>query len=489
MNSGRKSHYETLLKDIELAVREGRVPSVRPTLASLNAAQVPEEFRLAFAKLCRRVGLNDVGIRLLTPLKTQNNKEVAAEYAVLLQRAGVLDESLKMLKSIPRTEVPEADLYEAFCHFNRWEYQEALPLLRNYLSQNISPYDHLVGKVNLAAALTACDEFKEARELLAENIQQSRSEGNRRLEGNCYEILAQIQIIEKQFSEAKSSLEQAHLILGGENTVAELSVLKWTSVLNAYLENSTTGLLEFRKQALALKDWEALRHTDLHILNLDFSPELFHMHLFGSPWLGYREKAQRMLGRVIDVDAYLLGHPDARTLDVRTGQLDGKQVLAFGGSLHRTLEALLRDFYRPVSVGGLFGMLFPEEHYDIYSSPNRVHQLLFRLRKWCEEQNLPLEIQQEQDAYKLSTSPELALIVPYEKRTPDVNHQVLQNLKQAFPNETCFKLKQASESLGIAASQLRNVCNWAQEQGLMEKSGAGSSTLYYIPMAPVKKAA
>src|SRR6218665_41141 len=136
---------QKLLSDCEDLIRAGRGAEVKSHLTGLNSAQLPRAFRLPFAGLGRRLNLNSLAMRLLAPAinpAAQPTTAESAEYAVLLQRLGALDEAEARLQSLePQAHAhPEILLFQAFCRFNRWEYAEAILLLKRYLGSDLPEY-------------------------------------------------------------------------------------------------------------------------------------------------------------------------------------------------------------------------------------------------------------------------------------------------------------------------------------------------------------
>lgn len=477
-----------LIQECDAGIRAGQVASVKERLAGINSAQVPREYRLPLANLCRRVALNEMAMRLLAPVINEAREGLGepasqgelAEYAVLLQRFGVIDESMKILKGISHLDVPETLLFQAFCHFNRWEYFESVSLLQSYVQKQLDPYKKLIGEVNLAAALTTTVAFTEALPLLGRLIEQTGREGHRRLQANAYEIRSQIHLSENAYDAAEADLNEAHRILAGDGTVAELSTLKWRAVLGACRTGDTRELRDFRGRAVEFGDWEAVRHSDLNLLRFDFEETLFNYHLFGSPWQGYRDIAQRNLGRVIVTEHFDYGTPGGRVIDVTAAKLDGADAFPAGSKLHRALATLARDFYRPVPVGVMFNALFPGEFYDVFSSPNRVHQVLFRLRKWAGENGLGFEIDHGKDGYQLRMIEPLVLRVPYEKKDPDSNKELLRQLHRGDLREELFGAQDCAGHLKISLAAARKFLTWAVENDMIIKTGAGSGTRYQL---------
>ncbi|MGE3756457.1 MAG: tetratricopeptide repeat protein, partial [Pseudobdellovibrionaceae bacterium] len=383
-----KIDYKLLISECDSEIRAGQVPQARRRLKQTSYGGVPRELALPLANICRRVGLITLGLRILSPLihpekhthSAKASDAEVAEFAVLLQRCGAVDEAIELLSKIDSKNLPEVKLYKTFCLFNRWEYADAIDEIRDYLKFELTPYAQMVGRVNLGAALIATDRYEEAIHLLCENIAFAKKNKFRRLEGNCFELRGQAQTLIGNFKFATEDLEVASQILFGEKVSNELAITKWQAVIKSTQTKSAIPLHSFKKLALENGDYEGVRHSDLHTLKIDFDPSLFRHLLFGSPWNSFRKSTQTILGQSIAEQDFIFGSEKTNIFDLATGQIERGSGIPAGGSLHRLLNALLIDFYRPIRTGALFSKMFPGEKFNIFSSPGRIHQVLFRGR-------------------------------------------------------------------------------------------------------------
>src|SRR4051812_21607804 len=126
-----------VLSQCEDFVRTGQIDRARALLREINSAKIVDAWRFPLANMCRRTGLDSLGIKFLTPPRMDDREkwiqnstpQEVAEYAVLIQRIGSVNLALKVLNRLDPAVFPDALLYRAFCHFNRWEYAEAVPEL------------------------------------------------------------------------------------------------------------------------------------------------------------------------------------------------------------------------------------------------------------------------------------------------------------------------------------------------------------------------
>jgi hypothetical protein len=135
--------FELLISECDADIRAGRSAQAAKRLQQLNSVRVPREFRLPLANICRRAGLLNLGMRLLTPIVhperakagVQATSAEMAEYGVLLHRLGATREALQTLDKADPRQVPDALLFRSFCHFSEWEFSGATKALEEYLKQ------------------------------------------------------------------------------------------------------------------------------------------------------------------------------------------------------------------------------------------------------------------------------------------------------------------------------------------------------------------
>jgi tetratricopeptide (TPR) repeat protein len=456
----------SVIRRYEDMIRAGRLQAVAQELEGLNSAQVAQADRLPLAAICRRAGLIATGLRLLKPLVFPDRKVFRAdasaaeiaEYAALILRAGAAEQARRMLARVDTNAAPEARLYRAFCLFRTWDYAAAVPELEAYLKSGVSDYQALVGKVNLAASLTAMSRLPEAEALLAELAAATRSGKHFRLGANVYELRAQVQIQRGRFALARRDLERAARALGANSPRDIFFVNKWTAVIDALKDGNESALLEFRAHALATRNWESLREADRYLLQVRFDEDRFHHLLFGTPFTGYRRWLCDEFGREAASGEYHLRAAGPFSIDA--------------DSLPRVAQILVRDFYRPAGVGSLFGELFPGEYFDVDSSPHRVHQAVHRARR--ELRGAGFSIEQADGTYHFRI--EGTLRVPLER--PPCEIDALANLRQA--RGYGITRRQACAHLGISESRFKRLMNAAIEDGRFTRQGQGAAVRYLL---------
>ncbi len=479
--------YDELIHQCDSDIRSGRPQDVKKRLASLEIKRIRRDHRLALAKICRRAGLYNIGIRLLMGVvlsdKPSPGMEVTsaelAEYAVLLLRSGALTEALGKLERVDVQEVPDALLYKAYGHFSRWEYEVAIPHLERYLAADLSPYARLVGRTNLAFALVETRQHEKALKLLGEHLRETGEGGHLQLQSNSYALRAQVYVQEGDFASAKVEIENAQNLITQLQTNDQIFIQKWSLILEG-LESKTMGPFEkLRELAIEKRDWEAHREGDLYSLRI--SPEeerLGHLY-FGTPYVEFRKRILDESKKLPANVMYLLGPKSSRCLEIATGRIDGEEISILGNKCHLLIEVLLRDFYKPQRVGGLFFELFPEEQFNVTSSPDRVHQIIRRTRSWIKKAGIPIDVNEDDGFYSLKIKGDFSFLVPLNRPTVSTQAIQLAKLKSFYSPTQHFSAKEAQTRLNVSAATMQRHIVWGVQAGILEPAGVINRNAVY----------
>ena len=481
-------NYGQFCNQCDALLKAGDLSSVAKKLTEFSVARVPREWRLPLANLARRAGQVTIGLKILSPLmqpdaiRKPDSKEMA-EYAILLQRCGAVRDALRWLKEVDTRQAPEALLYKAFCLFNRWDYAAGIEPLQHYIPLADGEYSRLVGRVNLAAAFVHTRQFAQARELLKANLSEAAELKATRLEANCREMLAQVYIHTGSLDVAEALLGAAKTKLSGAVTVDQIFIHTWTGYLSSMREGNISALLEARQLAKDQNRAESVREIDLLSLKVNFEEAKFHHLYFGTPYPEFRKHMVQFLGVEPQAQEYLLGSAGGEKINLHSGKSESGLEMPKGGKIHQLFAALARDFYRPQSTGALFSELCPDQHFDIYSSPLRIRQIVHRARTWAETENIPLRIENARSGYSLKVEGELGLVIDKVAESVEPVAQLVTKLKAKFANGDSFSAKEAQTELNVTPAIFRRVLKTALESGVAEKFGASTNTVYFIRVA------
>jgi len=482
-----KDSYKSLISEWDAFIRQGQLHRAADQIRKFNFQQIPRESRTALANVCRRAGLIGHGLKVLQPLVRQlgpsvdkpATQEETCEYAALLMRNGSLAEAMNLLAGIDGERLPLSLLYRGFCHVSSWDYEAAAPLFEALLKSEIDDYSKLIALVNLGASLSAIDRRQEAMEIINRAIVAATKVQAQRLIGNCLEIRAQIYMSQNAFAEAKKDLRQAHEMFDKNKNYDLLLISKNLAFIQALEEKSLEPIHKFKAEAMARKHWESVREADFFSLKIRFDQKLFDHLIVGSPLPGYRKRALKQLPHEPS-DYCLLGKEGSRCLDLENGHSNSDTGLNPGKKVHAVLAALVADFYAPRNSGSLFANLYPDEYFDIGSSPNRVRQAIYRARSWLSEQDIPAEIHQDDGDYRFEIQGDFSLRISYAK--PDLQSEAIRflEMKKALPPGQPFTIGDACALLNISRSTFHRLAEYGLKNGLLRRVGVKRSTSYVL---------
>jgi tetratricopeptide (TPR) repeat protein len=474
--------YSEFLKQCDDAIRGGKVNDVIHWVHDLNLAQVPRAYAQSLAKICRRVGCTEKGLRLLQPIVRGEHYEQPAtdgeksEYAVLLSRNGSIDEALSLLEKTNKKLFPEAVLYQGFCQISKWEHEKAVPFFLQFLELCENPYQRLIATVNLAACYVVIARYEAAQELV-DKIISSPSEKDNRLIGNCLDLRAQIFIHRGSFEEGKADLDRASEIFKGAQTYDRLLIAKWQHFIEAKKSHSVEPISKFRSLAVERKHYESVRDSDLLSLLVEFDQKKFDHLYAGTQYPGYRCRLDRVIG-ALPSQSFLLGNSEGLLFDLQTGKFNRPEILNAGKKIHQIIVSLLSDFYAPRNVGSLFVDLYPDEYFDVHTSASRVRQVIRRARRYLEATGIPAQILQTSGDYRFEGDAALGIIVPMQ--SDELHSLSIRWLQLARQFNGSFSASDACSALEISRSSFLRLMAWAEQEKKVNKTGVGKALRYSV---------
>ena len=478
--------YVKFREECQELLRLGQGAQVVSRLSALNIAKIPDSERQAFATLSRRANLFSVGLKIMLPLirdargfRPVREKPAAwAEYAFILHKVGSTPEALGILRQIDASMVPDAYLFRAFCSFNQWDYESVPEVLKAYVGHtSVTGYQKLVGQVNLASALIVLKKEEEAEALLGRILEECRTGGHTRLFGNAHELSAQLELSRKRYDAARKHLEEASKILASDSTSDRLFVEKWKSVIPALERGDTTHLASARKLALEQGHWETVRELDNVLARATKDETLVRKLYFGTPYEGYRKLLLENYGEAVELgESFDLG-TKGPVYEVSTGRLDDERALNPGKTTQRIVALLSGDLYRPLRIGAIFSSMFPDEHFDVHSTPNRIYQLIFRARSEMKAARLPLAIEETESLFHLKgTRPHVLRLSSGD--APKSREEVhLIEVSKLFERRE-FSTRDLRDEMGLAESTAKRVLRAGVKLNRLRVIGTGRDTRY-----------
>ena len=429
-----ESSWKSQIEAWDTRVKAGDGHAVAREIALVPRGKMPVEMLSQVANIAWRVNRPDVGLRLLySELRRQNNLKIMThpraftEYAACLLEVGAIAEAKRILIKL-QDSAPRSKFYYALLLFKEWDYKTASHLLEKYVSEIPNDYHQIVARVNLSSAYVNTQQWEKAHLLLKDLQAELASKEHWLLLGNCLEIESQIHFELQNFEEALNCLKKSEIHLSKTKNMGWLYCKKWQFLNRLYqsksgiktqaMDMSSTQfrdfeceILELRKLAIQMRSWETLRELDLHwALQTGDSQLITHVY-FGSPEPRYRQKISQMTSAkpnmiVADTCVWLaqngrgIAEDSPDLIDISRTVLSGKEN-SQSYLMKKLLLTLVSDFYAPFRVGQLFSALFENDFYDTETSPDRIFQIVRRLRAWLMQNHPGCEVVSSAKAYRL----------------------------------------------------------------------------------------
>jgi tetratricopeptide (TPR) repeat protein len=469
-------------------IRRGEGKHVAEDLKNISKNSLPRSSWVKFANLGRRVGAPLFSLRLLQPLIRQEinrlhpaTSEELTLYASVLARVGITAEAREILEKVQGPKNPDAFLYLAHAEIYSWNYKAAAVSLKKYLRlSRVDGYQRFIAEMNLLSAQVAEENFLEADRLFTRLEVELAKHSHHLLLGNAYELAAQAAFGKRDFVKARLYLEKSKALLQTSQGVYLLYAEKWSVLVDLYEKKSRRALQKqdlsslesVKSRALEAKDWETVRDCDLHHSLLLGNQEQLNYVMVGTPYSSYRKRAMRLFSsRVGHSQKAILGsaeNTEAILFDLQLGLCPENPNISLVSEpkLLTCLRALASDFYRPMNIGQMHSAIYPGEYFNPYSSPQKVRNLVQRLRNWSRENSIPFDIRLQDHEMQLVLKPGMKLTVykSYKgiSETPTV---ILARVKSMF-GANPFSTQELAEALSVSQRTARR---WI-EHGLTKRS-------------------
>lgn len=481
-------------RQIEEAIRRGKASHARTELRQLKKIKIPREHAATISSLAYRAGMPSFGLRVLNGVVRPHRRspvaasdEEKAVYAQCLNRIGASEEALGILDGLDPSKVPQVYFFKATALISRWDYEATIPLWTKYIrASGTSNYQKMVGKLNLSAALVYTRDHKRATPLLRELLYDTSLRRLDLLYGNALELSAQNYVAQEKWTDAEKCLSLAEKKLTQTDTIDMLFVHKWKTLIHVKRSGGARDALEelakLREESLNRQHWETLRQCDDFAAMATADREMFLKVYFGTPFESYRARLLEEFPQAVALpEKYLwrpIGDNPKLILDVKTGETTKKNVsLREGHVMHRLLAVLTSDFYRPLRTAAIHFRLNPNEFFNPFSSPPRVHEAVKRLRLWFEDSSLPFQVDEHAGFYQLKFAGPCGIAVT-QTATPIGKHSSpIEKLRAEFANNS-FSLREAAERLDVPDRTLHRILDQALKEGRLQRIGQSRATRY-----------
>jgi len=525
---GTQSFWSKTFADLEASIVSGQHQQGRAILDSVSPKTLPRQWAYRYADLANRIHHSIYALKALHRfIAPENPHEPAATdqekmiYGYALCILGATEEALSILNSIPSGSLPEATFLKAITNFRLWNYSQSIPLLKEYLSTpGLETYRCLVGEVNLVAAFVATEQWDQALAWL-EKIQTSCQGGKYSLLlGNSFELKAQVLFFQQKYDEALAALDQARELLKDQQGLYLLFVEKWTLVCHLFQKSSPENLAALgalRSKASGLEDFETVRECELFEAIATQNEQLLRKVIMGTPSEHYRQRARQLFGKALrplgqfewklnqppsektvrnPKENYVgtsgknqvgkpVQNPGANPVAKITGKpvifdpyekQNSQAALYEQPHLLALFEALTIDFYKPNHLGALFKAVYPTEKFNPYTSPARVMQLLKRLDRWLQSNQVPVRVEFKKSQFSLTATAPVYVIVQRGKKMSSFEGR-WSEIKNSFDGRT-FTSAKISEVVGISKTSAQRLIKQALQDGRVQTVGRGRGAAY-----------
>ena len=467
-----KSANDERFLQAEALVKAGQISLARLLIQKLFSTELDRANRLRLANLARRVGRIDLGLRILRPIIYPERGPKASEaerteYAVLLSLNGNNLEAFGLLKN---SSTPPALLAKAWCHFERWEYAEAVPLLEKYIQVQKDPYYLAAGWINLAEAYGGTAHWESSLNFLDQALAFTKDSTFMRLRANALHVRAQGLAAIGELSHSNRDLDEAEKLFGAGDTNDAFLIHRQRAINKSQAQHDPGPLRRFSQSAKRSGNWEAWREIDFQLLRISFNEKRFSRLYFGTPYPAYRTRLLNEFSCPAP-EFYTWGKSKAPTLHLLNGELENQMQLK--GQDLELIRCLSRDLYVPASIGKIFTELFPRESFSQLHSPNKIHQAVFRLRAKLAAAKVPIEIVNENGLFSIQLTGHICVEI---RALPDFESP-LSRLELQY-GKTEFSASEARVLLGLPKTSLNRILKEGFETGRIEVRGKLKNTRY-----------
>ena len=166
--------------------------------------------------------------------------------------------------------------------------------------------------------------------------------------------------------------------------------------------------------------------------------------------------------------------------------VDRPEGLKIGQVPQRLLQALTRDFYRPMNLVELYSSVFPGQHYHPRSSVDSMHQAMRRLRAFLGKAAPAVWIEEMGGRYRLAAREPVEVWVERNLAKPQIPSHLEKALKliseaqSAEGNAERFTSRKAASLWGLSRNGALVWLRELERFGAVRKEGAGPSVSYVL---------
>lgn len=419
-------------------------------------------------------------------------------YGSALLSLSASQEALRILRSIPSGEVsPSIANSIASAYLGRWDFKSSQQWIEKALARapELRQDEILLAQIHSGVnRLLGGDSPEEARGYFDLVISRTAPDRFAHLGLNALFWKVVSFVYENNLRAASKTIEERAkwIGLGAENErPLDQNLLR---ALVALRKGSTAPI-----RAVQRKFYFRNRICEYWIALFTNNAEVWRRVYVGSPYPAF--KAQ-VLDRGITIpDEVFIKIKSANQSSAPTYVLDLVDFEDSGSAFHRLLLIFFSDLYRDRRITEIHELLFQTKNYHPVSGPTRVHQIIFRFRRYLKVKKIPLKLESKGELFGLEALSGLRIRMPTNALSLVLDHaseeqRIVQSSKRgnralvrdklwfSLICETygakSFSAKEVAEKFSVAPRTMRNfLLEWTR-QGRLETVFAGKFTQYRV---------
>lgn len=362
----------------------------------------------------------------------------------------------------------------------------------------VEPYQRLVGKLNLAAALVPSGHYNEAIDLLSELESTLDPQKQLVLLSNTFEVRTQAELFRGDYAKAKIYLDRARSTHSFGQQIMGLIFKKWQIILDWKIKGNSSSIedaiIKLQDHARENSFYELVRDCDYYRSQMTENADLYDRLILGTAHPNYGLRFRNTVFEDRKASASYLWMGDGSTsapeqvIDMANAKsIDGSLILKPKQIHYQLIRLLSTDFYRPFKLGEVFESLFEDQYFDPHSSPQRVYMAVSRLRSFLKKAGYAANLTDASEGYLFRPTSGFGVLVHKEMKDEDPRMVYIRRLQGEFGFDD-FNSAQAGGVLDLSARQSITILNWAIANDLILQSGRGKATHYSIKGRTTKAA-
>lgn len=460
-------------QNIELKIQNGNKPVAIKMLNLLIKKNKLGSNRLGIANLLRRAGQPYKSLIILRPLvlkdlATPKPAEIIS-YCAGLYQIGQSKESRKRLLNIlvNNANLDTQDKLDALFHLgllemSEWNYHKASHHFENLIKlETKNSYRYQLSLLNLSSCKIFYGRLSQAEEKLYKILSWENITKYSVLKNSCLDGLAQIKIYQRDFSRACEILNRADNETSqmSKSSIIRLQIEKWKCVNSLFQKQNITynlnQLTEISLSAKVQNYYELQRDCDFYHAFFTFDKTKLNQIYHGTSFTGFKKKLLYhcpYFQPTNEWSLYLQPHVFSNTTTQNIICIDTDFLKHWSILQIKTILLLLRDQYRPFTIGEIFSYIHPNEQFDPLTSSIRIRKHMWIINNKMQKLGFHFRIQARFNSFYITANQPIIL-------------EIRSSLDKILNNT--IKQKNIIDSIAkrwITCLELRQITGWSKSK-------------------------